>query len=46
MLRHATRTKERQRNEAPQEIIDAIERIPETEFGGPQDVMNGYGEIE
>jgi len=29
-----------------QEIIDAIERIPETEFGSPQDVMNGYGEIE
>lgn len=32
--------------DAPQEIIDTIERIPENEFGGAQDVMKGYGEIE
>jgi hypothetical protein len=34
------------RNDAPQEIIDTLERIPENEFGGPQDVMKGYGEFE
>jgi hypothetical protein len=34
------------RNEAPQEIIDTIQRIPEDEFGGPQDVMKGYGQIQ
>lgn len=34
------------RNEAPQDILDTIERIPEDEFGGSQDIMKGYGEIE
>lgn len=34
------------RNDAPQEIIETIQRIPEDNFGGPQDVMKGYGEIE
>lgn len=34
------------RNDAPKEIIDTLACIPENEFGGPQDVMKGYGEIE
>lgn len=34
------------RNDAPEEIIDTISRIPQDQFGGPQDVMKGYGEIE
>ena len=34
------------RNSAPQEILDTIERLPEDQFGGPQEVMKGYGEIE
>lgn len=34
------------RNDAPQEIIDAIERVPETRFGALQDAMKGYGESE
>ncbi len=33
------------RNSAPQEILDTIERLPEDQFGGPQEVMKGYGEI-
>jgi hypothetical protein len=34
------------RNEAPKEILETIQRLPEDQFGGPQDVMKGYGEIE
>ena len=34
------------RNSAPQEILNTIERLPEDQFGGPQEVMKGYGEIE
>jgi hypothetical protein len=34
------------RNEAPQEILETIQRLPEDEFGGPQDVMKGYGQVE
>lgn len=31
-------------NKAPQEILELIEGLPDEEFGGPQDVMKGYGE--
>lgn len=34
------------RNSAPPEILDTIERLPEDQFGGPQEVMKGYGQIE
>ncbi len=34
------------RNSAPQDILDTIERLPEDRFGGPQEVMKGYGENE
>jgi hypothetical protein len=34
------------RNDAPREILDTLKRIPDDEFGGPQDVMKGYGEID
>lgn len=33
-------------NEAPQEVLDTIEDLPAEEFGGPQDVMKAYGELE
>jgi len=32
-------------NGAPREIIDILERIPEEEFGGPQEVMKAYSEV-
>ena len=31
-------------NEAPKEIIDWIQELPEDHFGGPQDVMKAFGE--
>jgi Protein of unknown function (DUF2795) len=31
-------------NRAPHEVIQTIEGLPDDEFGGPQDVMKGYGE--
>lgn len=33
------------RNSAPQDVLDTIERLPEDRFGGPQEVMKGYGQI-
>jgi hypothetical protein len=33
-------------NRATEEIIETIERLPDEEFGGPQDVMKAYGEEE
>ena len=35
-----------QNNRAPQEIMDVIKRLPADKFGGPQDVMKAYGQIE
>ena len=32
-------------NDAPQEVLDAIEDLPADDFGGPQDVMKAYGQI-
>jgi hypothetical protein len=31
-------------NDAPDEVIEEIEGLPDQEFSGPQDVMKGYGE--
>ena len=34
------------RNDAPDEVMDVIQRMPDQEFGGPQEVMKAYGDIE
>ena len=34
------------RNDAPDEVMQTIRKLPEDNYGGPQDVMKGYGEIE
>ncbi len=34
------------RNGAPKEILDIVKGLPEEEFGGPQDVMKAYGELD
>jgi len=34
------------RNDAPDEVVETIEALPEEHYGGPQDVMKGYGETE
>lgn len=34
-----------QANGAPRDIVELIQRIDMDEFGGPQDVMKGYGEL-
>lgn len=31
-------------NDAPPEVVSAIEDLPAEEYGGPQDVMKAYGE--
>jgi len=31
-------------NKAPEEVMEVLNALPEAEFGGPQDVMKGYGE--
>lgn len=32
------------KNDAPQEVMEVIQRFPDQEFHGPQDVMKAYGE--
>lgn len=34
------------KNGAPSEIIDLLQQLTEEEFGGPQDVMKAYGELD
>jgi len=34
------------RNDAPDEVMETIKALPGDHYGGPQDVMKGYGEIE
>jgi hypothetical protein len=34
------------RNSAPDEVMQEIRKLPDQEFGGPQDVMKGYGDNE
>lgn len=33
-------------NQAPPEVLDTLEHLRREQFGGPQDVMKAYGEIE
>jgi len=33
------------RNKAPDEVMGMIERLPDEEFGGPQEVQRAYGDI-
>jgi len=33
-------------NQAPKEVMEVIKRLPADEFGGPQDVMKAYGQIQ
>ena len=35
-----------QANSAPRDIIQLLERIEPDSFGGPQDVMKGYGRLQ
>lgn len=35
-----------QDNEAPDEVVETIRDLPADRFGGPQDVMKAYGELE
>lgn len=30
-------------NQAPPEVMDEIENLPDDDYGGPQDVMKSYG---
>lgn len=34
------------RNGAPREVMDLIEALEDREYGGPQDVMKSYGQVE
>jgi hypothetical protein len=34
------------RNDAPDEVMQTIRELPENNYGGPQDVMKGYGDIQ
>ena len=38
--------KQAENNDAPEDVIDTIKRLPADRFGGPQDVMEAYGDIE
>lgn len=33
-------------NGAPEEVLQVLEQIPEQEFGGPQDILKGFGEVK
>jgi hypothetical protein len=33
-------------NGAPKEVMDVIEQLDDQEYGGPQEVMKSYGNIE
>jgi AbrB family looped-hinge helix DNA binding protein len=34
------------KNNAPREVRTVIERFPEREYGGPQEVMKAFGEVD
>lgn len=34
------------RNDAPPEVMQTIQRLDRDEYGGPQDVMKAYGDVE
>lgn len=31
---------------APSEVMELIEKMPDQDYGGPQDVMKAYGELK
>lgn len=31
-------------NDAPQEVLDRVENLPEQEYGGPQEILKAFGE--
>jgi hypothetical protein len=33
------------KNDAPKEIVDLLQKFPDQEFDGPQDVMKAYGQV-
>jgi hypothetical protein len=33
-------------NDAPREVRSIVERFPEREYGGPQEVMKAFGEVD
>jgi len=33
-------------NQAPREVLETIEHLRREEYGGPQDVMKAYGELQ
>lgn len=33
-------------NGAPQEVMDILEKMPDQEFGGPQDILKAFGEVK
>jgi hypothetical protein len=34
------------KNAAPDEVMQVIQKFPDQEFGGPQDVMKAYGQVK
>ncbi|WP_172461811.1 DUF2795 domain-containing protein [Dyella jiangningensis] len=41
-----TLIKQAERNGAPKEELDVVKQLKDEHYGGPQDVMKNYGEIE
>jgi hypothetical protein len=35
-----------QDNDAPDEVLDILQQLPDGEYGGPQDVMKAYGQVK
>lgn len=33
-------------NQAPEEVLEILDEFPAQQYGGPQDVMKAYGEVE
>ncbi|UGB46252.1 DUF2795 domain-containing protein [Frateuria edaphi] len=34
------------RNDAPEEVMRTLRELPGDNYGGPQEVMKGYGDVE
>ena len=41
-----TLVEQARRNDAPPEVMDTIQRLDRDQYGGPQDVMKAYGDVE
>lgn len=33
------------KNQAPQDVMQVLQEMPDEQYGGPQDVMKAYGDI-